>query len=82
MYYTGVVIDNYYSFKNDRVWPRNAIITDCRPTHGTVGKGHKVGIIQALTVQYICIFQVPFPFNVNKLCSDKTKIRLDIGPAY
>ena len=28
----------------------------------------------------ICIFQVPFPFNVNK-CSDKTKIRLDIGSA-
>ena len=38
---------------NDRVWPRNAIITACRPTHGTVRKGHKVGIIQALTVQYI-----------------------------
>ena len=68
--------------KNDRVGPRNAIITDCRLAHGTVRKGHKVGIIQALTVQYICIFQVPFPFNVNKLCSDKTKICLDIGPAY
>ena len=68
--------------KNDRVWPRNAIITDCRPTHGTMRKGHKVGLIQALTVQYICIFQVPFPFNVNKLCSDKTKICLEIGPAY
>ena len=37
--------------KNERVWPRNAIITDCRPTHGTVRKGHKVGIIQAVTVQ-------------------------------
>ena len=62
--------------KNDRVWPRNAIITDCRPIHGTVRKGHKVGIIQALKVQYtcICIFQVPFPFNVNKLCSDKTDL--------
>ena len=47
--------------KNDRVWPRDAIITDCRPTHGTVMKGHKVGIIQALTVQYM-----------NKLSSDKT----------
>ena len=42
--------------KNDRVWPRNAIITDCRPTDGTVRKGHKEGIIQTLTVQYICIF--------------------------
>ena len=68
--------------KNERVWPGNAIITDCRPTHGTVRKGHKVGLIQALTKQYICIFQVPFPFNVNKLCSDKTNICLDIGPAY
>ena len=68
--------------KNDRVWPRHAIITDCRPTHGTVRKGHKAGIIQALTVQYICIFQVPFPLIVNKLCSDKTKICLDIGPSY
>ena len=66
--------------KNDRVWPRNAIITDCRPTHGTVRKGHREGIIQTPTVQYICIFQVPFPFNVNKLCSDKTMICLDIGP--
>ena len=38
--------------KNDRVWPRNATITDCRPTrHGTVRKGHKVGIIQAFIVQ-------------------------------
>ena len=27
------------------------------------------------------IVQVPFPFNVNILCSDKTKICLDIGPA-
>ena len=56
--------------KNDRVWPINTTITYCRPTHGTMRKGHKV----ALTVQYICIFQVPFPFNVNKLCSDKTTI--------
>ena len=52
--------------KNDRVRPRNAIITDCRPTHGTVRKGHKVGIIKVLSVQYIGIFQVLFPFNVNK----------------
>ena len=38
--------------KNDRLWSRNALITDCRPTrHGTVRKGHKVGIIQPLTVQ-------------------------------
>ena len=59
--------------KNDSVWPK-CIITDCRPTHGTVRKGHKVGIIQAHTVQYICIFQVPIPFNENELCSDKTKI--------
>ena len=29
MKYNGVVIDNYYSVKNDRVCPRNAIITDC-----------------------------------------------------
>ena len=42
--------------KNERVWPRNAIITDCRPTHGTVRKGHKVGIIQAHTVIYIYIY--------------------------
>ena len=68
--------------KNDRVWSRNAIITDCIQIYGTVRKGHKVGIIQALTVQHICMFQFPFPFNVNKLCSDKTKICLDIGPAY
>ena len=67
--------------KNERVLPRNAIITDCRPTHGAVSKGHKEGIIQTLTVQYICIFQVPFPFNINKLCSDKTMICLDIGSA-
>ena len=38
--------------ENDRVWPRNATITDCRPTHITVRKGHKVGLVQALTVQY------------------------------
>ena len=67
--------------KNDREWPRTAIITDYRPTHGTARKGHKVGIIQALTVKYICISKVPFPFRVNKLCSDSTKICLDIGPA-
>ena len=66
--------------KNDRVWPK-CIITDCRPTHGTVRKGHKVGIIQACTVQYICIAQVLFPFNENKLNSDKTKICLDFGTA-
>ena len=41
------------SSKNDRVRPRNATITDCRPTrHGIVRKGHKLGIIQAVTVQY------------------------------
>ena len=51
-----------------------------QPMHVTVRKGHKVGIVQALT-ENIGIFQVPFPFNVNKLCSDKTKICLDIGPA-
>ena len=68
--------------KNDRVWPRNAIIIDCRPTHGTVRKGNKEGIIQTINIKYICIFQVPFPFNMNKLCSDKTKICLDIGPVY
>ena len=67
--------------KNERVLPRNAIITDFRPTHSTVRKGHKEGIIQTLTVQYICIFQVPFPFNVNKLCLDKTMTCLDIGSA-
>ena len=67
--------------KNDRVLPRNAIITDYRPTNGIVRKGHKEGIFQILTVQYICIFQVPFPFNVNKVCSDKTMICLDIGSA-
>ena len=68
--------------QNDRVWPRNDIITDYRPAHGTMRKGHRSSIIQALTVQYICIFQVPFHFNVNKLCKDNTKICLDIGPAY
>ena len=41
--------------KNDTVWPRSAIITDCRPTYGTVRKGHKVGIIQAVAVQYMYI---------------------------
>ena len=82
MQYNGVVIDNYYSFKKKRAWQRNAIITDFRPTHGTVRKGHKLGIIQALTVQYICIFQVLFPFNVNKLSLDYTKICLAIGPAF
>ena len=68
--------------RNDGVWPRNAIIANCRPTHGTARKGHKEGIIQDLTVQYIYIFQAHFPFDVNKLCSDKTTICLDIGPAY
>ena len=38
--------------KHDRVLPRNATITDCRPTHVTMRKGHKVGLVQALTVQY------------------------------
>ena len=41
--------------KNGKVWPRNATITDCRPTHGTVRKRHKVGIIQAFIVQYMYI---------------------------
>ena len=41
--------------KNNRVWPRNATITVCMPTHGTVRKGHKVGIVKALTVQYMYI---------------------------
>ena len=45
--YNGVVINNYYRFKNDRVWPKML--------HGTVRKGHKVGIIQAVTVQYMYI---------------------------
>ena len=49
-------------------------------SYGTVRQGQIVGIIQAFTV-HICIFQVPCSFNVNKLCSDKTKICLDIGPA-
>ena len=64
---------------NDRVLPRNAIITDYRPTNGTVSKEQE-GIIQILTVQYICIFQVPFPINVNKVCSE-TMICMDIGSA-
>ena len=38
--------------KNDRVLPRNATITDCRPTLVIVMKGHKVGLVQALTVLY------------------------------
>ena len=71
MYYNGVVINNCYCSKNDRVWPRNATFIDCRPTgHGTVRKGHKIGILQAVTYN-IGIFQVPFPFKVNKLCKDK-----------
>ena len=68
--------------KHDRVWPRNVIISDCSLNNGTLRKGHKVCLIQALTVQYIRIFQVQFSFNVNKICSHKTKIWLDIGPAY
>ena len=46
-----------------------------------MSRGHKVGIIQAVTVlfMYLCIFQVPFHSKVNKLCSDNTKICLDIG---
>ena len=39
--------------KNDRVWPRYPTITNYRPTHGTSRKGHNVGIVQALTVQYM-----------------------------
>ena len=42
--------------KNDRVWPRMAIITDCRSTHGTLRKGHRGGIIQTLTVKYIYVY--------------------------
>ena len=42
--------------KIDRVWPGNVKIIDCTPTrHGTVWKGHQVGIIQAVTVQYMYI---------------------------
>ena len=41
--------------------------------HREERKGHKVGIIQAVKVQYRYI--VLFPFEMNKLCSDK-KIRL------
>ena len=38
---------------NDRVWPRNVTMTDCRPTmHCTVRKGHMIGEVQALSVQY------------------------------
>ena len=40
--------------------------------HRKERKGHKVGIIQAVKVQYRYI--VPFPFKINKLCADKTKI--------
>ena len=39
--------------------------------HHEERKGHTVGIIQAVKVQYRYI--VPFPFKMNKLCSDKTK---------
>ena len=39
---------------------RYAIITDCRPNHGTVRKGQNVGIIQALTVQYTLYFKFLF----------------------
>ena len=59
-----------------------------QPTHGTVRKRHKVGIAQALTAQYRYSSkivsesdQVPFLFNVNKICPNKTNICLDIGPA-
>ena len=47
--------------------------------HREERKGHKVGIIQAVKVQYRYI--VPFPLKMNKLCPDKTKVWLDIGPA-
>ena len=50
--------------KHDRVWPRNATITNYRPTHGTVRRGHKVGIIQVYTVQYNVYLKFLF-FNVN-----------------
>ena len=56
LFQTMVFINNYYSSKNDRVWPRNATITNCWPTrHGTMRKGHKVGILQAVTVQFMYI---------------------------
>ena len=60
---------------------KNAKITDFMPTHCTPRKRHKVGIVQKLLQYTIGIFQVPFPFNANKLCLDKIKICLDIGPA-
>ena len=49
-----------------------------RPTRGTARKRHKLDIVQALTVQYRFISN-SFCFYVNKICSDKTKIYLDIG---
>ena len=50
------------------------------PRHGTMRKGHKVGIIQAGIVQYTCSYiSSSFSFKANKLCSDNTKICLDIG---
>ena len=75
LYYTMVLSSTIIVPKNDRVWQRNATITDCRPTrHGTVRKGHK--LLQ--NNKGVC--QVPIPLKVNKLCSDNTKICLDIGP--
>ena len=47
---------------------------------GTVRKGHNVGIVQAVTVQYRYISS-HFLIKVNKLCSDNTMICQDIGPA-
>ena len=38
---------------------------DCRPSHGNMRKGHNIGIVQALTVQYNVYFKFPFSFNVN-----------------
>ena len=58
--------------KIDKVWPRNAIATDYRPTYGTYGTVRKGKHI----------FKVPIPSTVNKLCSDNTEICLDIGSAF
>ena len=67
--------------KKDRLWARNATITDCRQTrHGTVRKGRKVGIVQALIVQYRYL-SCSFSFQCEQICSDQTKILLGYWPS-
>ena len=58
--------------KNDRVWQRNS----------TANPRHREKETQRLLQFNIGLFQVPFPFNVNKMCSDKTNFALLFAQAY